>query len=194
MSMNRAYPQVTAALQPYDVPVLQIDQPMMERAVDQGGKVLVVATHGPTVNNTQALLRETAARLGREPSFSGTTVEAAWECLAAGDVYGHNRAVAQAIHAHLDQEPASCVVLAQLSMACFLFSYPDPLVEFGIPVYTSAQCGFEKARELLMARRMSMYSGGNHAMPQAKPGNRITHLNGMMRKRCSITFRKITRN
>ncbi len=130
-TMNRAYPQVADALQSYSVPVLQIDQPMMERAVDQGGEILVVATHGPTVNSTQALLRETASRLGREVAFSGTTVEAAW---------------------HLDRVPATCVVLAQLSMACFLFSYPDPLVEFGIPIYTSAQCGFEKVCEMLMAR------------------------------------------
>ena len=112
----------------------------------------MVATHGPTVNSTQALLQETASRLGSEVDFSGTTVEAAWECLAVGDVPGHNRALAQAIHTHLDREPASCVVLAQLSMACLLFSYPDPLVEFGIPVYTSAQCGFEKVCEMLLAR------------------------------------------
>ena len=85
-TMNRAYPQVADALQPYAVPVLQIDQPMMERAVVQGGKILVVATHGPTVNSTRALLQETASRLGKEVAFSGTTVEAAWECLAAGDV------------------------------------------------------------------------------------------------------------
>ena len=150
-TMNRAYPQVEAALQPYAVPVLQIDQPMMERAVIQGGKILVVATHGPTVESTQALLRETASRLKREVTFSGITIEEAWECLAAGDVPGHNRALTQAIHAHLDREPAVCVVLAQLSMACLLFSHPDPVAEFGIPVYTSAQCGFEKARALLMA-------------------------------------------
>src|SRR5258706_2349202 len=125
---------------------------MMERAVNQGGEILVVATHGPTVNNTQALLQETASRLAKEVAFSGTTVEAAWERLAAGDVPGHNRALAQAIHAHLDREPASCVVLAQLSMACLLFSYPDPLVEFCITLYTSAPCGFDKVRELLMSR------------------------------------------
>jgi hypothetical protein len=151
-TMNRAYPQVADALQPYAVPVLQIDQPMMERAIDHGGEILVVATHGPTVSSTQSLLRETASRLGREVTFSGTTVEAAWECLAAGDITGHNSALAQAIHAHLNREPASCVVLSQLSMACLLFTYPDPLVEFGIPIYTSAQCGFEKVCELLMTR------------------------------------------
>ena len=151
-TMNRAYPQVADALRPYTVPVIQIDEPMMERAVNQGGKILVVATHGPTVNSTQALLQETAAHLGREVSFSGKTVEAAWDCLARGDVLGHNRALADAIHSQLDQQPAGCIVLAQLSMACLLFSYPDPLIEFGIPVYTSAQCGFERVRELLMAQ------------------------------------------
>ena len=77
-TMNRAYPQVADALHHYSVPVLQIDQPMMERAIDQGGKILVVATHGPTVNSTQALLRETASRLGKEVIFSGRTVERAW--------------------------------------------------------------------------------------------------------------------
>jgi len=151
-TMNRAYPLVAESLQPYGVLVIQIDQPMMERAVSQQGKILVVATHGPTVNNTQALLLETAARLGKEVSFSGTTVEAAWECLASCDVHGHNMALAEAIHHHLEREPIGCVVLAQLSMACLLFSYPDPLAEFGVPVYTSAQCGFEKVRELLLAR------------------------------------------
>jgi len=151
-TMNRAYAQVENALRPFAVPVVQIDQPMMERAVAQPGKILVVATHGPTVNNTQALLRETASHTGKDVAFSGATVERAWECLAAGDVRGHNQALAGAIHDHLRQEQVGCVVLAQLSMACFLFSYPDPVAEFGIPVYTSAQCGFEKVRELLLAR------------------------------------------
>lgn len=151
-TMNRAFPQVESVLQPYGVPVIQIDQPMMERAAVQEGRILVVATHGPTVNNTQALLRETAARLGREVTFSGATVEEAWECLAASDVVGHNRALARVIHDHLDQEPIGCVVLAQLSMACFLFSYPDPAAEFAVPILTSAQCGFEKTRQMLMAR------------------------------------------
>ena len=150
-TMNRAYPQVEEALKPYSVPVVQIDQPLMERAVSQGGKILVVATHGPTVNSTQSLLRETAARLGRDVSFSGTTVETAWDCLAAGDVRGHNLEIARAIENQLNHEPPGCVVLAQLSMACFLFTYPDPLTEFGIPVYTSAQCGFERVRELFIA-------------------------------------------
>ena len=125
-TMNRAYPQVAEALEPYGVPVFQIDRPMMERAVTHGGKILVVATHGPTVNSTQSLLRETAARLKRDVSFSGTTVETAWDCLAAGDVRGHNLEIAKAIEDQLDHEPPGCAVLAQLSMACLPFHLPGP--------------------------------------------------------------------
>lgn len=151
-TMNRAYRQVEDAVRGDRVPVVQIDWPMMERAVQQGGRVLVVATHGPTVESTQALLGEAAAAQGRPVAFAGLTVEAAWYALAAGDVAGHNRALAEAIAARLRHESFACVVLAQLSMAAFLFSYPDPVATFGVPVLTSAQCGFERVRELFTDR------------------------------------------
>jgi cellobiose-specific phosphotransferase system component IIB len=150
-TMNRAYPQVADALQPYGVPVMQIDRPMMEAAVRYGGRVLVVATHGPTVENTQALLQETAADLGKEVDFSGLDIEKAWNRLALGDVEGHNHALAGGIRAALDRGDFRCVVLAQLSMTVFLLSYPDPLAEFGVPVFTSGRCGFERVRELLLS-------------------------------------------
>jgi len=149
-TMNRSYPEVARALEPYGVPVIQIDQPMMERAVESGGKVLVIATHGPTVANTQALLRETADRMGRSITFDGETVEAAWERLAEGDIAAHNQIIADVISAKREAGFSS-VVLAQLSMSVFLFSYPDPQAVFGLPVLTSGQCGFERAREILLS-------------------------------------------
>jgi hypothetical protein len=142
-TMNRAYQDVRKALEPSGVPVFQIDRPMMEQAINHGGRVLAVATHGPTVENTHALLRETAAGLGKTVSYAGLTVEAAWHSLAVGDVVGHNQLLAEAIRRRLDSEEIGCVVLAQLSMTVFLLSYPDPLAEFGVPVLTSGQCGFE---------------------------------------------------
>jgi hypothetical protein len=149
-TMNRAYPEIRLALDPFGVPVAQIDRPMMERAVQRGGRTLVVATHGPTVTSTQALLRETADDMERFIAFSGITVEDAWERLAEGDVSGHNQALDRAIHAALRAEIFDSVVLAQLSMTVFLLSHPDPEAEYGIPVFTSGQCGFEHMRELLI--------------------------------------------
>jgi hypothetical protein len=150
-TMNRSYPQVQEALAGYGVPVVQIDRPMMEAAVRHGGRVLVVATHGPTVASTQALLEETASEMGRDISFAGVTVHEAWERLAEGDVEGHNTLLAEAIcQAQAAEGDIASVVLAQLSMTVFLLSYPDPQQTFGVPVFTSGQCGFEYVRELLM--------------------------------------------
>ena len=42
--------------------------------------------------------------------------------------------------------------LAQLSMSVFLLSHPDPVAEFGVPVLTSGQCGFEHMGDLLAGR------------------------------------------
>lgn len=148
-TMNRAYPQVQAVLEPYGIPVVSIDRPMMERAVNHSGRVLVVATHGPTVDSTQKLLQETAVSLNQAIAFSGLTVHEAWDHLATGDVVGHNEVLAKGIRDSLQKEEIGCVVLAQLSMTVFLLSYPDPEAEFGVPVFTSGQCGFEYMRDLL---------------------------------------------
>jgi hypothetical protein len=151
-TMNRAYPLVQNALSPYGTPVFQIDRPMMERAVDHGGQVLVIATHGPTVDNTQALLREVAQEHNREVSLAGALVEEPWKAMASGDVAAHNALLAQTIRAHMQTDEIGCVVLAQLSMTVFLLSYPDPERAFGVPVYTSGQCGFEAMRQVLASR------------------------------------------
>ncbi len=149
-TMNRSYPKVSKALEPYNIPVVQIDRPMMERAVNHGGRILVVATHGPTVKSTQALLKETAEDLGKSIEFSGLHTELPWEYLEKFDVQGHNEALADAVRGKLKQESFSSVVFAQLSMTAFLLSYPNPEKEFGIPIYTSGQCGFEAVGDFLI--------------------------------------------
>jgi hypothetical protein len=154
-TMNRAYPLVRAFLQPYGIPVYQIDRPMMKRAVEHGGRILVIATHGPTVESTQALLREVAAETGHPVNMTGALVEGAWDALARGDVEEHNLILAQTIHERMKTDHPDCVVLAQLSMTVFLLSYPDPIAEFGIPVYTSGQCGFQAMQEALASKSQS---------------------------------------
>lgn len=151
-TMNRAYPQVREVLRTYEVPVYQIDRPMMECAVNHRRRILVIATHGPTVESTQSLLREVAGETGHAVSMTGALVEFAWGCLASGKVEEHNAILAKTIWDHMQAEEIGCVVLAQLSMTVFLLSYPDPMKEFGIPVFTSGQCGFEAIRELLVSK------------------------------------------
>ena len=150
-TMNRAYMQVQAVLQPYGVPVVQIDRPMMEQAVEQGGRILVIATHGPTVKSTQALLEEVAVERKKRIEVAGALVEESWQALAVGDVEQHNAILAEMIHTQTKKSEFGCVVLAQLSMSIFLLSHPDPLQEFGIPILTSGKCGYEAIRAVLAA-------------------------------------------
>jgi hypothetical protein len=149
-TMNRAAGAVRRALRPSGIPLVQIDEAMMETAVSRGGRILVIATHGPTVRSTQALLRETAARLGTRISFDGATVEQAFELLGAGDIRRHNALIARAIRAAQRRGPIHTVVLAQLSMSVFSLEHPEAEREFGVPVCTSGECGFRRVRELLL--------------------------------------------
>lgn len=84
-------------------------------------------------------------------NMTGALVGEAWDCLARGEIEQHNAILAKTIRDHMQVEEIGCVVLAQLSMTVFLLSYPDPIREFGIPVFTSGQCGFEAIREALLS-------------------------------------------
>ncbi len=152
-TLNRAYPLIREVLSPTGIPVYQIDRPMMERAVLQGGRVLVIATHGPTVESTQALLTEVAAEMGQTVTSTGALVETAWDTLAAGEIDRHNMILAETIRSKMKSEEIGCVVLAQLSMSIFSLSFADPLKDFGIPVFTSGQCGFEALRPILASKK-----------------------------------------
>lgn len=152
-TMNRAFKNVRAALGKVNVPVIQIDEAMMEEAVMIGGKILVVATHGPTVLSTQNLLQETADRLGTSVDFIGATVEDAFHLLGEGKISEHNEVIASAIREAQLREKIEVVVLAQLSMSVFTFSYPYPIAVFGVPVLTSGETGFKKAGEILKNMR-----------------------------------------
>ena len=148
-TMNRAYSRVRETMAPYGVPVIQIDEAMMEAAAATGGHVLVIATHGPTVASTMALLKETATRLGSPMTFSGATIDNAFSLLGEGRVEEHNMLIADTIRNAMKKERVDAVVLAQLSMAVFSFSFPDPVLDFGIPVFNSGDSGFMKAAEIL---------------------------------------------
>ena len=152
-TMNRAFKDVSSRMEAYDVPVIQIDEAMMEEAVKNGGNILVIATHGPTVQSTQSLLKETAEKLGKPVSFTGATVEEAFHLLGAGRIQEHNEAIASVIRQSQNRQKIDIVVLAQLSMSVFAFSYPDPVATFGVPVLTSGETGFRKAGEVLRNKK-----------------------------------------
>lgn len=151
-TMNRSFPYVKKELQDYGIPLVQIDEPMMEKAVETGSHILIVATHGPTVDSTRMLLEETAERLHKKKSLNyyGSTIEEAFDLLGRGDVRGHNRCIEEVIRREKPLHGIDCVVLAQLSMSVFKLEHPNAEEEFGVRVLTSGEEGFIRVRELLI--------------------------------------------
>ena len=152
-TMNRAIKDIRHALARKRVPVIQIDEAMMEEAVNIGGRILVIATHGPTVKSTQNLLQETAERLGKSVDFEGATIERAFDLLGEGKIKEHNRLIADTIRRVQRTKKIDLVVLAQLSMSVFSFTHPDPIADFGVKVLNSAETGFRRVGELLAAKK-----------------------------------------
>ena len=152
-TMNRAFRQVSHKMKDVGVPVVQIDEAMMEEAVNAEGRILVIATHGPTVQSTQSLLRETAEKMGKSVDFTGATIEEAFNLLGQGEIAEHNKVIADTIRSVQEKEAVDIVVLAQLSMSVFSFSYPDPVADFGIKVLNSGETGFRRAGEVLATEK-----------------------------------------
>ncbi len=106
---------VEAAAHTVDVPVLRVDLPMADRAVQYGPKIGVAATLPTTLGPTVDLIQRRAAAQGRSIELTTRLCEGAFEALMGGDPETHDAAVARALE-QLSAE-VDVVVLAQASMA-----------------------------------------------------------------------------
>ncbi len=98
-----------------DVPILKIDDPMAEKAVQIGENIGVICTAKTTFLPSQNLIRQHAARLGRTVNVKARLESAAFEAVMAGDKAHHDELVKQA--ARELSLGCNVVVLAQASMA-----------------------------------------------------------------------------
>jgi hypothetical protein len=120
---------------------MRVDRPMAAEAVGRGHRIAVVAAIESTVESTCALLREEAARAGRDIELIVSVCGEAWARFEAGDHQGYAEAIAD--HVRTIEPGADVVVLAQGSMsgAAALLSDHD------IPVLSSPRLGVAAALE-----------------------------------------------
>jgi Asp/Glu/hydantoin racemase len=97
------------------VPVLRVDQPMADLAVQTGKRIGVIATLPTTLAPTSDLVKRRAAVAGKEIELTSRLCEGAFEALMSGDAAKHDSMVADA----LKELSASVdvILLAQASMA-----------------------------------------------------------------------------
>ena len=108
-------PAVEAAAPSIGVPVLRVDQPMADQAVQTGRRIGVIATLRTTLEPTADLIRRRAEKAGKKIELTSRLCEGAFEALMSGDAAKHDALVADALRElsrHLD-----VIVLAQASMA-----------------------------------------------------------------------------
>jgi aspartate/glutamate racemase len=126
-----------------DIPIMQIDRPMMELAVAQGRRVGMLATLATTVPSSERLLRIVAAENNRSVDITTVLRPEAFEAIQKGDVETHNRILLEEID-KLSTKVDS-IVMAQLSMSALA-----PFLNgTRVPVYNSGTTGFDRIRQTL---------------------------------------------
>jgi Asp/Glu/hydantoin racemase len=97
------------------VPVLRVDQPMADKAVQIGNRIGVIATLPTTLNPTTDLVKRRAVVAGKDVQVISKLCEGAFEALMSGDAATHDQMVAAALKELSSQ--VDVIVLAQASMA-----------------------------------------------------------------------------
>ena len=128
-----------------NIPIAQIDRPMMQKAVQTGKKIGLLATLPTTVPSSERLLDIVAKEEGKEIERKTVLCSEAFDAYSKGDIEGHNRILKEAI-AKLSDE-VDCIVMAQLSMSALA----PFLGETKVPVYNSGETGFQAVKEQLEA-------------------------------------------
>jgi aspartate/glutamate racemase len=112
------------------VPIVRVDRPMAQRAVELGRRIVVVAALESTLDPTRALVESVAAEAGIESDLEVHLVAAAWKRFEAGDHEGYLTLIANELVEIAER--CDVIVLAQASMAA-----AADRVEVGVPVLSS---------------------------------------------------------
>jgi Asp/Glu/hydantoin racemase len=106
---------VEAAAQVAGVPVLRVDQPMADLAVQTGKRIGVIATLSTTLEPTSDLVKRRAILAGKEIELTSQVCDGAFEALMSGDAATHDTLVANVLR-ELSKK-VDVILLAQASMA-----------------------------------------------------------------------------
>lgn len=139
-TFNRA---VELARPMINVPMLQIDRPMMELAVNTGKRIGILATLPSTVPSSERLLMLVAEEMKKEIEIKTVLCSRAFEELEKGNVERHNEILLEEVD-KLSKE-VDCICMAQLSMSVL----ESRLTNICVPVFNSGRTGFTRAREIL---------------------------------------------
>lgn len=137
---------VAAARPMIDIPLLNIDRPMMDLAVQDGSRIGLLGTLPSTMPSSERLLREAAADAGKEIEVKSVLCAEAFRVLREeNNPAKHNEMLLEEID-RLSKE-VDAIIMAQVSMAVL----EKELTNTRVPVYNSGRTSFQRVREMLLA-------------------------------------------
>lgn len=126
------------------VPVIAVDNPMLETAAAKGNKIGILTTNGPAAPAAQHQIEAMAAALGRKPEFVLSPLPAAATAFKQGRREEAIELIRQAGTA-LAAQGCDTLVLAQITMACAAPALSDT----GVTVLTSPDEGARRIIRLV---------------------------------------------
>ena len=121
------------------VPVLRVDQPMADQAVQTGSRIGVIATLPTTLVPTGDLVKRRAAVAGKDIELISVLCEGAFDALMSGDAATHDAMVASALKDLVNK--VDVIVLAQASMARVVATLDD--ADKKVPILASPEIAMQ---------------------------------------------------
>jgi Asp/Glu/hydantoin racemase len=138
-------PAVEAARPFVNVPVLRIDEPMADLAVQTGNRIGVIATLSTTLEPTIALVESRAKKQNKNPEIIPHLCDGAFQAVISDDTDTHDRIVSQGLRELMAK--FDVVVLAQASMARVVDTLTNE--EKTVPILSSPRSGIEAAKHVI---------------------------------------------
>jgi len=138
-------PAVETAAELTNVPVLRVDQPMADKAVQMGKRIGVIATLSTTLEPTSDLVRRRAMAAGKKIELVSKLCEGAFDALMSGDAATHDRKVGDALKQLVNE--TDVIVLAQASMARVVDTLSES--EKKVPILASPPIAMEYLSTIL---------------------------------------------
>jgi Asp/Glu/hydantoin racemase len=138
-------PCVEAARPFVSVPVLKIDEPMVDQALEMGLRIGVAATVPTTLKPTTELVYSRAIQAGKPVEVDSVLCEGAFKALMGGDGETHDRIVREHLQDLMGRNDV--VLLAQASMARVAATIPEE--QKHAPILSSPRLAVERAGQVL---------------------------------------------
>jgi len=130
------------------IPVLKIDDPMVDKAISIGKRIGVAATAPTTLKPTTELVQAKAASRSLQVTVDSVLCEGAFAALSSGDTATHDRLVIATLRQLMARNDV--IILAQASMARVADTIPA--YEQKVPILSSPRLAIESLSMVLRNR------------------------------------------